>query len=425
MKSYHLFFRLMITSSFRSSDRLIINDLFNKFTYRVPANLETSWLSILVYMRLTFFLIWSEKKQWRNTLDDKVVCDFNQVYENDLKGYLDSVGYVFNGFIFRDSLTNGYHFLSRIVLMFYTLLVILVLLPKFILTKHRGRIAIIPLELLETQLFYKNLSLAKEIIIFSPYEKDIPFISNLLMKNGVRVILIPSCNPIRFFYKHVVCDVFVFTAPFQKNDIEQIRKEWDVKEFWFWKPFDWYKIPLYDNTKPVFDIGIISSASHLRRSMNLANHMAETDYLAEEKMLKALAVIVNELKLSLIIYLHPKEKVNLTTANESAEYYKNIFGSSVAILDRGLKTADNFKLCNVAISGFSTAQIERLFAGYKSIFTPMGILENYFNDSRLDAISANTEEELRLLIVKTLSLATEEYFKRYNLLTFRYKNYHE
>jgi len=425
MKSYILFLRILFFPRPDSHDRLIREDLYNKFSYRVPSNLESSWISVFIYLRLTAKLIWIAKKPSNIKPNDRVVCDFNQRYESDLRNYLDSVSYSYDSFIYRDTLNNGYHWLNRLLLTFITVFIFLLLLPKFIVTAKRGRIAIIPLELFEAQLFLWNLKGAKEVIVFSPYEKDISFSSTLLMNSGIKVILIPSCNPIRFFYKHVICDVFVLTAPFQGKEVEVFKNNWIYKELWYWKPFDWYKIPVNNHAPPRYDVGIISSASYLRKQMNLANHIAEADYLAEEKMLQAMATIIKELNLKVLIYLHPKEKMNKETFNQASQYYQALLGPSIQILEAQLKTSDHFGLCNVAISGFSTAQIERLFAGYKCIFTPMGYLKNYFNDNRLDAIAANSENELKALIKEVMDIDTEDYFIKFNLKTFRYKNYHE
>ena len=77
----------------------------------------------------------------------------------------------------------------------------------------------------------------------------------------------------------------------------------------------------------------------------------------------------------------------------------------------------------IGISGFSSAQIERLYGGYRTLFAPMGFLKNYFKDERLDKISVNDYPELETSILKLLGTSDEDFFKEYHLTDYHWKAY--
>lgn len=241
----------------------------------------------------------------------------------------------------------------------------------------------------------------KNISLFSAFEKDVLFLSYYLSKElNLHVKIIPSSNPISMFYKKVFCDTFVFTAPFQKKEYEILKDNWSVKEFENWPPFGSDKVLINNVDTEIREkvIGFISSGLELRRFLKFTS-FNDNEYLAEIHLIEFLNKFITEnLDYSLIIYLHPLEKSTNENLEFVTKFYKESFTQSVRFAPINTPTKQSFNLCNIGVSGFSSAQMERLWAGHKTLFAPFHYLSNYFNDIVLDSISGTSDLELEKLI---------------------------
>lgn len=427
------FLRCLILSAFGyKKERLVIFDLFTKFSYRYTYTELSTFLSPLRYLRVSFILL------FKNSILKPQESVSSFVYDGKLnsfevrKEYLENINYKNSIFVFRDSLTNNLNLFERLVNSCLLLFVFCLVMPIALLRKDKAKPSLILLELTEALLLTKILTIGKcnELLICSASEKDILFLSYFSGKKmNISVSILPSANPITFYYQHVICDTFIFTAPFQKNEYESLKKNWFIKNKVEWPLFGFNSICI--NKEPTkikkpYVIGIMSSGMALRQQLAHTNSLGNMDFLAETSMITAIKKIRDETNIidRLIIYLHPLEKLTEENLNFSYTYYRNIFPDvEFAPLDRPSKSC--FDLCSVAVSGFSSSQMERLFGGYKTIFAPMGFLQNYFADKRLNHISVQNYQELKLLLEDFRSMNDTTFFDKFNLKQYRWDSYRE
>ena len=426
MNAFFFFIRISLTGlSGHRLSKLIVSDLFNKFSYRYNESQKSSFKSLLRYFVYAFRLI-VKRRSRKNTASEIVVFDGSSASEPSRMHYLESLGYKASNFISRDNLPNQLSIWSRVGLVIALIITTIGLFPIWLFKNDRTRLALILLEAAEGSLIRAHLKSARanQLFIFSAYEKDISFLSYYLSKtNNIKVWLFPSPNPIRFYYQTVVCDTFCFSAPFQKSEFEELKINWQIRDTRLVPPPGYTEIEIYREEKETQNIlGFVSSGGHLRKKLQHTNNFEEADFKAEEATLSALQAIVKKEKCQLIIYLHPIEKRDPQSLELSMHYFKKIFGEQIKFAPVDQPSKRHFSLCGVAVSGFSSAQIERLYGGHKTLFTPMGFLPDYFRDPRLRSISANTQQELLDLLRESLDMSNADFFAKHRLEEYTYSH---
>ena len=426
MNAFFFFIKISLTGlSGQRLSKQIVSDLFNKFSYRYNLAQKGSYKSLLRYFVYAFRLIITRRSKKSNT-SEIVVFDGSGASEKSRIEYLESLGHKQLSFISRDNLPNQLSFWSRVGLVIGLFITSIWLFPIWLFRKDRTRLALILLEATECSLIRAHLKSAKSthVFIFSAYEKEISFLSYFLAKTGgIKVWLFPSPNPIRFYYQTVVCDTFCFSAPFQKIEFEELNINWQVRDTLMVPPPGYTEIEIFHENKETHNIiGFVSSGGHLRKKLQHTNNFEEADFKAEEATLSTLQAIIKKEEYQLIIYLHPIEKRDQKSIDLSIHYYREIFGEQVKFAPFDQPSKRHFSLCNVAVSGFSSAQIERLHGGHKTLFTPMGFLPDYFRDPRLRGISANTQQELLDLIKESLSLSNSDFFAKHRLQEYSHSH---
>ena len=426
--SYWVFIKACVLSLFGSKkEGLIINDLFYKFSYRYTKPESLSFASSFRYFRRSVLLLVKRNNRVEKAFDKaSYVYDNKLSFENVDKDYLKFNGVEKVGFISRDSLPNELNTFGALGLILQLLVLFGFLLPFSLLSKDKAKSSLILLELTENLLLAKALKnlMCKEVYVFSAFEKDTMFASYLLEQNGIKVYLVPSSNPISNYYKHVICHSFIFTAPFQLKEFEGLKENWFVKEKRSWKPFESHMVKLNKGRNvPPYKIGFVSSAMFLRAEMDHNNPSGNNDFEAEMALIEGLKMYLSKRKHSLIIYLHPFEKSSKENQQTAISFYEKQFGNQIAFAPCHELSKLHFNMCSLAVSGFSSAQIERLYGGYKVLFAPMGHMKNYFSDERLDAISAQSYNDLELKLDKILLMPDDTYFDFYRLQDYHWNSY--
>lgn len=406
-------------------ERKAVSDLFNKFSYRYAIDDTRSLFNPLRYLIKSLKLLYRDPEKY----DEDTVFYLIGSERNKLavKKYLDYIKEPVYPLIFRETITSNFSTAKKVGTVVHLLCLYLIIQLFIVLFKDKSKVSLILLELTEqtalSEILKKNQ--AKELRIIGAFEKDMYLLSYFLMSElKLMVTLIPSSNPISFYYKNVVCSNFIFTAPFQQYEYNLLKDNWEVNDFLYWPPFGSYNTIKNANISSKSErntVGFVSSCQELRKHLKHSNSLGYKDYKAEIKLLHFLKKYIEDRsEIKLIVYLHPLEKKNKENLDFSIQYYQNLFGNNFTFAPLEKESKECFNLCDVAISGFSSAQIERLYGGYKTLFAPFEYLENYFKDPRLDAISGTSSEQLTALIEGTMNKTADEFFIDNNLLDYRY-----
>lgn len=426
--SYLVFTRTSLFALFGSTkESLIIHDLFHKFSYRYTQPESSSFVSPFRYLKRSVLLLVKRNNPVVQTYNNATwVYDNKSSFEKVDKDYLKFNGVENVGFISRDALPNEFNAFGVVGLLLQLLVLFSFLLPFSLLSKDKAKSSLVLLELTENLMLANALKrlMCKEVYIFSAFEKDTIFASYLFEQNGIKVHLVPSSNPISNYYKHVICHSFIFTAPFQVKEFDMLKENWFLKEKRSWKPFESQMVRLNkERNEPPYKLGFVSSAMFLRAEQAHNNPSGNSDFEAEMALIDGLKKYLNKREHSLIIYLHPFEKSSKENQHAAISFYEKQFGNQIAFAPFHELSKLHFNLCSLAVSGFSSAQIERLYGGYKVLFAPMGHMKNYFSDERLNGISAQTYNDLEMMLDKMLVMSDASYFDFYGLQDYHWTSY--
>ena len=210
-------------------ERIAINALFNKFTYRYAAADSKDYLSVLRYAFRAIKLINDQSNIVGIQNCDQLIFDGKLKFKGERISYLEKlIPAAEHQFAFRDCLPNDFSIGIRIKYIFWLLVYAVILFVVSLFFKDKSKLGLILLELIEGVLLFnaaKQMNV-KKMLIFCAYERDIPFISLYFIQNGWEIGIIPSSNPLYPFYKKVICPEFYFTAPFQKNEFKLLKPNW-------------------------------------------------------------------------------------------------------------------------------------------------------------------------------------------------------
>lgn len=335
-------------------------------------------------------------------------------------------------YFFRNRLYAVSRMWFSVCLLLNTIACLILIMPLNLFASEKQRNALIILELAETVLLLRLLKQQKieYLYFFCGYERDSNFMAYCIQKSGIRVNKIPSGNPLKNYYAYLYTDELSITSPSHKYEIEQLKDNWICEQINKYPPFNYTKVLNITlnskQEKPKYNIGYISSAAWDRvRLKDIDSGLGSNN--AE---FKSLSYLYNFLSVNsrekLFIYLHPREKKTKELITKAIDYYKSQFKEvfdRVHIYTGNKSTIELFSTVNLAISAHSSANFERLFAGYKAMFVPYGMPEDYFAHTGLNNISARTYEDFERLLNEILSLTNEQYYKKYGLQEFHYKSY--
>jgi hypothetical protein len=403
----------------KKKERLAMEDLFFKFSYRYNQDHQRSIINPFKYLKTALSTLNTKNHTGRHETGNYFVFEEKEQFREEDEIYLRAIGISSPQFIYRHGISN---FLPKWKMLIFSIEILLLfpfLLVWAVFRSDKAKPSLILLELVELRLLsdFLQVKKASQVLVFSAFEKDIVFLCYYLEKQRkIKVTLAPSPNPISIYYQNVICDTFVLSAAFQAREYERLKKNWFVNNIVKWPPYGFSNIeickPGYVKSKT---LGFGSSGMALRD--HLQHTTTSPGFSEAEKQLEICITkfIRQQPEIQLIVYLHPLEKANNENLEFSTAYHRSIFGDQVifAPFDKATKTC--LSLSDVCVAGFSSSQIERLYGGFKTLFAPMGFLSNHFGDSRLEKISANNYEEFSQLVLSTLEMDPSEFFEKYEL----------
>lgn len=259
--------------------------------------------------------------------------------------------------------------------------------------------------------------------MFDSYERDSNLMSLALMNAGCKVIRVPSANVISPFYHHLVCTEFIFTAPFQPEEMESFKSNWFVEKTRNLPPFNYPKLlkaPRFPTQEAKLTIGYISSGVWRRKERGeLASGLGEFE--SEDLLIETLqAYLRDHDEKKLLIYLHPCEKESDEIfARAHAEYSKYFPVERFQIVSRDIPSLLAFAYSEIAVSVYSSANIERLFLGMKTLYFPACFKKNIYDNTSLGEVSASTPERLVELLDAGFQLDQKTFFHQFGLDAYR------
>jgi len=434
--TYYAYFKGIIAFIFNKRGRYncFMDSIVNQFSYRVPKIDSNFKLSFWVIKRC-LEMIWKNvdnKIDFGNAESKIAVIDsslaakvaITQGYVKQLLNSDCNLFLVYGDLYFRGSLMKK---LFLTVFMMSTLPFILIFSSY---KPNRNYIIYSATELLDTIIMLSIFRQRKinNVVSFTSFERMTNLLCCVLNKYDIELIKVCSPNPISMFYKYVVANKFVFTAPFQKEQYELLKENWFVDEMLLWPVYDFkrYKDKYYGEpfqNENLNTIGFYSSGFAKRKELD--NDTDDERYFeSEKKLLQKLNAFLNKhIEYSLIIYLHPIEKQSESDYIQSSNYYENIFRNldgRIQIYPRNINTWLDFQGINLSVSVTSTMSYERLYCGFKSLYITMCFNESIFKGTKLDSITLNDEKKFEDFLLCNLKLSNSDFVKKHQLEEYVY-----
>ena len=377
----------------------------------------------LRYLRLSFRLLFKKSPNLQIDNSNSVAC-----FDGSIKAVKSRKEYLENLtnpnpviWIGRDSLGYGKLNWFSATTFFFASLLLIIYLPHLLFAKNRASYALLLLEYCEWCILMKLLQTHKiqKVYFFCSFELDGNFIGYLLKKAAVKTVRIPSSTPLSNFYKKVVGDIFAFTAPFHLEEYELHKKNWFINKTINFPCFNYPELLNLESnqsgpnrSETEMSIGVLTRGIWRRRERgDIPNDIGE--YLSEEELLDALRLATREIpELKISILLHPCEKETPQLLERAKYHYRNIIKSgNVDFPDPSKGSLEHFYDFNVGISTHSSANVERLFLGLKTLYFPSQISSPLYSKTKIKNICCFTSEDLISNLTEALQQKNSEFFK--------------
>ena len=264
---------------------------------------------------------------------------------------------------------------------------------------------------------------------FFSYEIGSSFLNELLVGKGIRNHFITSPTPLYETYPDCVCDIFLSASPYhiEELDYKAAHPEYPLRfictEMRQW-PYNEFDATLEkfsgESAERSKQIGIYVSGVWWRskeKHQEFADGFFESEFLLLEHM-KRFGELHPEY--TLWLFLHPRERRTPEQLEEALAFYSGQFGTvPYTLMDFSKSTKAQFGKCDISISVSSNTTYERLYGGFKSIFTPYKLPNFPMPGNALEHICARDYESLERMILDYSSMSTEAFFEQTGL-----KKYH-
>lgn len=416
----------------RSKYNTAFQSLIQKHSYRLVARAHKDPLIGFRYFKKAMQLIW--QKEDRSILWDKqsgyAVYDAAFFFVDHRKSYAETVsGKKLKLFLNKEELGIEKSFVQKLFESLLLGLFFILLFPFTLLLSNRGSLALNLLEVLECARLIQHLEKQDitYLFYFCPFNKDANYAALRLQEKGIYCHKISSSNPLGNFYQRVIADKFAFSAPFQHGEYEELKKNWYVEETDNWPVYQFQVIqPLIkDYEKPEKNtLGFISSGIWRRREVGHIS-VGVGDHEAELQLIDFLKGYLRRHKdIAFYIFLHPIEKKSETVYQKALAYYRQEFeGIDLHFFDREAHTFSLFDKVDTSIAAYSSTNLERLYAGFKTLYAPLNMRLDYYSGNAIEHIAAFNENELEPLLNKTLKQSTADFFSKYHLTEYHHEHF--
>jgi hypothetical protein len=383
----------------------------SSFSFRIPRGQAGSARQVFNWM--VFAIALSQRKPGGRPAGEILVLDDYPKKADARRKYVSTIFGEDVSFISYYSICIVRHRISIIKLVKIFSLIIL-LFPYLIYSNKRASIALVIYDFIMLELLDELVkgSPVKRIIWFGAFEKGTPLLIDWFRRyRGIEVTIVPSTNPLRNFYRHVVADKVVLTAPFQQEEVGSgLSEGWVQKECVWWPPYGHERMLEVAGRKVQRGvIGFMSSGNWLRRELGKDQLDPEWEQ-AEITVLRWCQLLVQRRQgVALRVFLHPLEKKDPTLLARALAHYGTLgIPATDIVSDRG--GIAHPELMDVAVALYSSALFERLYAGYKCVFAQPGMAPGYFMNGSIRNIIAHDEADFQMLLVQALGQEEDAYF---------------
>jgi hypothetical protein len=324
-------------------------------------------------------------------------------------------------FIGFDSLQSS-SLLEMLVLLVNYLILLVIAIPAIFLSSRRASFSLIIYDFIVLFLLDSAVagSSVRRIIWFGAFEKGSPLLIDWFRRyRGIEVTIVPSTNPLRNFYRHVVADKVVLTAPFQQEEVEELAPGWVFSECVWWPPYGHERMrAVAGRAVERGVIGFLSSGNWLRRE--LGKDQLDAAWVdAEETVLRWCQAFVRERQGTRFrVFLHPLEKRDADLLARSIAHYTRLgMAAEDIISDRG--GIAHPELMEIAVTVYSSAMFERLYAGYKGVFAQPGMAPGYFMNGPIRSIITHDGSSFQGLISDALGQDEDAFFRSKGIGAYR------
>ncbi len=428
-----LYFRCFFNSVLRKNNvySLAYTGLSQSHSYRLQQGANTDLLIGFRYLKKALALSWKNADgAIVHGIGNTAIFDAAAESMKARYSYISTItGESPKIFLHKEDLALQQSLLQRVIEVLFMILFSLWIIPLSIVSSKRGSYALNLLEIVENARLIQHLRKHKisKLYYFCGFNKDANFAAVLLQKNQIICHKVPSSNPIKNFYQFVIADVFSFTAPYQKQEYEHLKANWMVDRFEEWPVFHFEQIQGILNkykTPKTNTLGFISSGIW-RRIERGDNALGVGEYDSELRLIAFLKLYLNQNpQIQLFIFLHPIEKNNPEHYLKAQSHYQKVLGTNnIEFFEPSIPSFKLFDRVDLSVAAYSSANLERLYAGFKTLYAPLGIRSDYYADSSLNNIAAFDEKSLETLLNNSFEMNGEAFFEQNELQAYHNKYY--
>lgn len=165
-------------------------------------------------------------------------------------------------------------------------------------------------------------------------------------------------------------------------------------------------------------IGFYSSGYPIRIEKGI-NIVGQEMYDSEVELIELLnRFLEKNTQYALKIYLHPIEKSSDTDIKKSKYYYSKFFSrvsERILFPPENVKTIEDFLGVDVALSVCSSINYERLYSGYKSLYSQTMHRVSLFSGTKLDNITIKSRGDFDRMLTEALTNSRKEFFLLHNI----------
>jgi len=327
--------------------------------------------------------------------------------------------------IWKGSITgNPYRFQETLI---FLVLGFSVSLRCMFYKEGRANRALLIRDVYETDASVSLISLmrGKKVYDFLPYEKDANLTSYLLRRKEIKVVFIPSVNPLRDHNHVMIADEIVLVTPYQQEERDLLYKSTiRCEKILRWIPEAGYTyIDKYINCEsksPQYHLGFYSHGSWAR---NQENHLGSAESLKlEEWVLQNISLLLDEQpQLKVLLFLHPKEKK--MNVEDVLSYYRSVLGDRFEVAPLNERSVDQFEKVDIGVASYSSIVYERLFTGYKMIVG--SFVDDGFpiKGSTLESVYFRNFDQFKNLFLSASSINRKTFFEKNNLNAYHFSSY--
>ncbi|MCB9233054.1 MAG: hypothetical protein H6581_15460 [Bacteroidia bacterium] len=333
-------------------------------------------------------------------------------------------------FISSSGLLYGEGFLQKILLFCMLSGFFSFLWPFTILSKYRANLAQIMPDTVRVINLLRILRKHKisRLYYFFIFEIYANVAAQVLMSEGITLLKVTSMSPLTFHARVVIASELCVNTAYQMEETRIFKDTLFVGKFHLWAPEMYMDhIEKYREADPEATpkhvLGYYSSGYELRFSLGESHTGFFGDPESDDMLREYLReYLLSHPEVKLKIFLHPFEKRSDERYAQATKYYFDHFqGCNIEIMGRDISTVGSLELVDVALSVLSNSLADRLYFGYKGLFTPFTVDRLPAPGTSLEAICAKSKAHLFELLDRSMAQSTDEFFRENKIDNYRFR----